>query len=72
MSQQKRCKVCSKKVRTDAYLCKCDQNSVFCTDHKFPFSHNCTINKFKENQKHLSENLVQLKKVQNILKTDIF
>jgi hypothetical protein len=62
MSQEKKCNVCQKRVRTDWYTCKCSVAFVFCANHKYPFAHNCTINKFTENQKQLQDKLILVQK----------
>jgi hypothetical protein len=68
MSQQLRCKICTKKVRTNSYTCKCDPESVFCDAHKYGFAHNCTISKFQENKQSLQKALpiVKASKIQLI------
>ncbi len=55
MSKSNRCVVCSKKTGINYFTCKCNEEHKFCSEHKFPFTHNCTINKAQDHKDRLTK-----------------
>lgn len=55
-SKKNRCKVCNKKTGLDYFSCECDKTIIFCSEHRFPFSHNCSIDYKKLNEDKLKMN----------------
>jgi hypothetical protein len=53
--KKNKCFVCKKKVGLDYFLCDCNKNEIFCTNHRYPFAHNCSKEIKKENQNRLKE-----------------
>lgn len=52
-TKKSRCAVCQRKVGMDYYVCKCANDLKFCATHRYPFSHNCTVNKSREHKEIL-------------------
>ena len=50
-----RCSICNIKVGIDYFNCSCDPSKMFCNNHRFPFSHNCTKDYKKEHSKQLEK-----------------
>lgn len=39
-----RCGVCSKKLNALTYFsCRCNDESIFCTQHRYPHTHSCSF-----------------------------
>tara|TARA_Y100000590_G_scaffold119791_1_gene137115 strand:+ start:153 stop:374 length:222 start_codon:yes stop_codon:yes gene_type:complete len=62
MGKKKKCKFkhnngikCKKKIKLTDYPCRC--GNIFCSKHRMPETHNCTINYKEINRKSLLENL---------------
>ena len=56
MTTTNKCSKCNKKCNDfNIWLCKCNHN--FCTKHRFPFEHNCTIN-YKEQESKKLETII--------------
>lgn len=54
VKKKNRCSVCTKRIGINYFICSC--NKMFCSQHKFPFEHECqfdwkefTRNKLKIN-----------------------
>jgi hypothetical protein len=50
-----RCSICNIKVKLNYYECKCDEKKKFCSEHRYPFNHNCSIDYKKINENKLSK-----------------
>ena len=54
-----RCSICNIKVKLNYYECKCDTpegtRKKFCSNHRFPFAHDCPIDFKKINENKLSK-----------------
>lgn len=66
MTKSNRCCICRKKVGLLYFTCKCDENKIFCSNHRL--DHNCNYdykniekNKLKENIK--DANFVKIDKI---------
>lgn len=53
LSNTRRCCVCQRKVGWDYYECKCNPDLKFCSNHRYPFAHNCCIDKSLQHRKQL-------------------
>jgi hypothetical protein len=53
--KKNRCFICKKKIGLDYFRCDCDSKVLFCSNHRFSYSHNCTKDIKKENQIKLKE-----------------
>lgn len=59
-----RCSICNIKLFNNVWNCKCNPTYLFCTNHRLPFDHNCTVN-YKEIQKSLlKKQLIKTKSLQ--------
>lgn len=38
-----KCTICNKRVGITFFKCKCNDDSMFCAQHRYPETHNCTI-----------------------------
>ena len=45
-----RCSIFNIKVKLNYYECKCDEKKKFCSEHRYPFNHNCSIDYKKINE----------------------
>ena len=55
-----RCSVCKRKIRLDSYRCKCDDNKLFCAEHKYPFAHDCPVDIIKEQREKLTRTILKV------------
>lgn len=53
--ETRRCAVCKLRVTLDHFTCRCNTSLVFCSTHRFPFEHKCTLELCKEHQSRLSK-----------------
>lgn len=51
-----RCQFCSKKVGLTFFACKCDDNAMFCSSHRYPHSHNCSFDHQQQQKNKLALN----------------
>jgi len=51
-----KCFVCQKKVKLDYYECKHCPSKIFCTEHRYPFAHNCINKEFLNHKERLIKN----------------
>lgn len=57
--KSRRCLTCNKKLTLPTeFLCKC--SGIFCTNHRFPDSHQCTFNHKEQWKKSLEEKNPQI------------
>lgn len=52
------CQKCSKKVGIYGFVCKC--NSTFCSNHRYPESHNCSFD-WKDYERSKLKDTLQVK-----------
>lgn len=50
-----RCSICKIKVRLEYFECSCDPSKLFCKNHRFPFTHNCTKDYKLEHSKKIEK-----------------
>jgi len=51
--KRNRCGICQKKLYVNSFPCKCDSTLVFCSTHRFPYAHNCTISNLSLHQQQI-------------------
>jgi len=44
----------------DSYRCKCDDNKLFCAEHKYPFAHDCPVDIIKEQREKLTRTILKV------------
>jgi hypothetical protein len=55
-----RCSTCKKKTGLDYFVCKCDESKRYCSQHKFPFEHGCSLDIAKEHRESLAKKIVKV------------
>lgn len=65
-----RCKVCRKKLnllQRTIGKCQCDENAVFCLNHRFPRTHACTIDFLNQSKEKLRKNnpVIEAERISN-------
>lgn len=56
-----RCKVCNKKVGiVNRFECRCDKDRYFCSIHRYPEEHNCSIDHKLMERLELQKNLEKI------------
>jgi hypothetical protein len=63
-----RCSICNIKVGMEYFECSCDPSKMFCGEHRFPSTHNCSKDCKKEYSKKLKKDnpVIKREKVTSI------
>jgi hypothetical protein len=66
--QRKRCGVCQKKLYMNYFNCSCSAMLIFCTQHRYPYAHQCAVSRQAVQQAKLTRQnpLVIAKKFERI------
>ena len=54
-NKKTKCSICNKNTGINYFTCKCDESLRLCDDHRFPFTHSCTVDSKSINKRKLEE-----------------